>query len=166
MYELKRLTREGVPAALERAQRYRLLNEPGEAESICLDVLDVEPENQRALTTLLLALTDQFARNLGDTVARAREVLARLRDPYSRAYYAGIVCERRAKAQMRRGGPGAHHAAYEGLRQAMAHFEEAAGLRPPGEDEALLRWNTCARLLMAHPELAPAPPEAGEQMLE
>jgi hypothetical protein len=166
MYELKRLSREAVPAALEKAQRYRLLNEPAEAESICLDVLDVEPDNQRALTTLLLALTDQFERGLGESVARAREVLARLRDPYSRAYYAGIIAERRAKVQLRRGGPGAKHAVYEGLRQAMAHFEEAAAVRPPGDDEALLRWNTCARLLMSHRELTPAPPDAGEQMLE
>jgi tetratricopeptide (TPR) repeat protein len=166
MYELKRLSREAVPAALEKAQRYRLLNEPMEAESICLDVLEVEPENQRALMTLLLALTDQFDERLAEAAPRAREVLSRLRDPYGRAYYGGIIAERRAKAQMRRGGLGAAHAAYEGLRQAMALFEEAAAVRPPGDDEALLRWNTCARLLMGHRELVPAPPDAGEQMLE
>ena len=59
-FELKTLSPEAVPRALEKAERYRLLNEPGEAESICLDALDVEPDNQEALVTLLLALTDQF----------------------------------------------------------------------------------------------------------
>jgi tetratricopeptide (TPR) repeat protein len=166
MFELKRLSKAAVPAALEKAQRYRLLNEPQEAESICLDVLEVEPENQRALTTLLLALTDQFEERLAEAVPRAREVLERLRDPYSQAYYEGLVHERKAKAQLRRGGLGAAHAVYEGLHRAMACFERAAALRPTGDDEALLRWNTCARLLMSHRELVPAPPDAGEQMLE
>ncbi|HEX5760408.1 MAG TPA: hypothetical protein VF121_14560 [Thermoanaerobaculia bacterium] len=166
MFELKRLSKEGVPAALEKAQRYRLLNEALEAESICLDVLEVEPENQRALTTLLLALTDQFEERLAEAVPRAREVLERFRDAYARAYYEGIVWERRAKAQLRRGGPGAAHAVYAGLREAMACFERAGSLRPSGDDEAILRWNTCARLLMSHRELTPAPPDAGEQMLE
>ena len=31
MFELKPLSRDAVPGALERATRYRLLNEPGEA---------------------------------------------------------------------------------------------------------------------------------------
>ena len=38
-----------MPAALEKALRYRLLNEPVEAESICRDVLEVDPDNQAAL---------------------------------------------------------------------------------------------------------------------
>jgi tetratricopeptide (TPR) repeat protein len=166
MFELKRLSKAAVPAALEKAQRYRLLNEPLEAESICLDVLEVEPENQRALTTLLLALTDQFEERLAEAVPRAREVLERLRDPYAQAYYEGLVHERKGKAQLRRGGLGAAYAVYEGLHRAMACFERAAALRPTGDDEALLRWNTCARLLMSHRELVPAPPDTGEQMLE
>jgi len=49
MAELKRLHKDAIPAALEKAERYRLLNEPGEAESICLDILAVDPDNQRAL---------------------------------------------------------------------------------------------------------------------
>jgi len=62
--ELKSLSVEGIPAALERAQRYRLLNEPSQAESICLDILATEPENQPAITLLLLSLSDQFAENI------------------------------------------------------------------------------------------------------
>ena len=55
MFELKRLSEEAIPAALEKATRYRLLNEPAEAESICHDVLQIDPENQQALVVLLLA---------------------------------------------------------------------------------------------------------------
>ncbi len=166
MFQLKSLSREAVPAALEKAHRYRLLNEAQEAESICRDVLEVEPGNQEALVTLLLALTDQFQERLHPTVDQAREVLARLDDDYSRAYFTGILSERQAKAQWRRGGMHAGHIAYAGFREAMEHFERAAAIRPPGNDDSLLRWNTCARLLMAHRELTPAPQDPVEQWLE
>lgn len=164
MFELKLLTKEAVPKALERAERYRLLNEPGEAESICLDVLRVDPENQKALVMLLLALTDQFEDRLD--VHEPREVLSRLRGEYEQAYYAGIICERRAKAHMRQGGPGSGYVAYEGLREAMGWYEKAEALRPPGNDDATLRWNTCARILMSHPHLEAAPQEMWEPPLE
>ena len=60
MFELKHIGPEAIPAALDKAERYRLLNQPDAAESICEDVLAVDPDNQPALITLLLALTDQF----------------------------------------------------------------------------------------------------------
>jgi hypothetical protein len=166
MFELKRLSREGIPAALEKAQRYRLLNEPHEAESICRDVLDVEPSSQEARVTLLLALTDQFDEHRPAVYERARQVLAELADEYSRAYYAGIVSERGAKALFRARHPGGGAAVYERLRRAMAHYEQAAERRPPGNDDAILRWNACARLLMEHRELAPAADEAFSSWLE
>ena len=59
-FEPKPISRESVPAALQKAERYRIINDPSSAESICLDVLTVDPENQQALVTLLLAITDQF----------------------------------------------------------------------------------------------------------
>lgn len=164
MFELKLLTPAAVPKALERAERYRFLNEPGEAESICLDVLRVDPDNQKALVTLLLALTDQLEH--GMDVQQAREVLGRLRGEYERAYYAGIICERRAKAHMRHGGPGSGYVAYEGLREAMGWYDKAEALRPPGNDDATLRWNTCARILMTHPHLQASPQEMWEPPLE
>ena len=129
---------------------YRLLNEPGEAESISLDVLRTEPDNQQALVILLLALTDRFSKGYAVGVTQARELLPRLRDPYEQAYYAGIICERRAKAQLHRGGPGCGFEAYEFLREAMAWYEKAETLRPPGNDDALLRWNACARIIMGN----------------
>lgn len=147
MFALKPISVAGVPAALQKAERYRLLNEPEAAESICLDVLGVDPENPQAVVMLLLSITDQFRGAPKELEARAREVLPRLRDEYKRAYYEGIICERRAKAQLALGALGAGEMAYDGLREAMEHYARAEGMRPEGNDEAILRWNTCARIL-------------------
>lgn len=159
MFELKRLSNEGVIAALSKAERYRLLNEPWEAESICRDVLEVDPENQRALVMLLLALTDQFESEPGADVAAARAVLPRLAGEYEQAYYPGIICERWAKRLLGRDAPGTGPLVYDWLRDAMECYERAEALRKPGDDDALLRWNTCARLIMKHERLRPAPAE-------
>ena len=105
MPELKRLHKDAIPAALEKAERYRLLNEPGEAESICLDILHVDPENQHAIIMLLLALTDRFEKGYGVSDSQAKELLARVKSDYDRAYYAGIVAERRAKMKLRQNTP-------------------------------------------------------------
>lgn len=162
--DLKPLAPEAVAKALEKAERYRLLNEPEGAESICLDILRIEPGHQAALVTLLLARTDQFAS--GGTAARAREILPALRDEYDRTYYAGLICERRARALLHRGGPGSSSMAYEGFREAMGWYEKAEALRPAGNDDAVLRWNTCVRILARHPHLRPAAEERAELPLE
>src|SRR6476661_10638321 len=91
VFTLKRISPSGVAAALQKAERYRLLNDSSAAESICRDIVEVDPQNQQALIVLLLAITDQFADDLGDAVRRARDVLPRLRDEYKRAYYTGII---------------------------------------------------------------------------
>jgi len=158
-FELKPVTRDGVPAAMAKAERYRLLNEPWEAESICRDVLLADPGNQQAVVMLLLAITDQFEDEPGSTVQAARALLLDLRSEYERAYYAGIICERWAKRLLRRNLPGGGPAVYGWLREAMTWYEQAEKLRPPGEDKSLLRWNTCARLIMKHAHLRPAPAE-------
>jgi hypothetical protein len=164
MFELKPLSREAIPKALEKAERYRLLNEPGESESICLDILRIDPESQPALVMLLLARTDQFERSAVG-VNQAREVLPRLEGEYDRAYYAGIICERRAKA-LAQSGPGAERVAYDWFREAMSWYEKAEAIRPPGNDDALLRWNTCARILMRNPHMRPVSEERSEPPLE
>jgi hypothetical protein len=148
--ELKPITREGIPAALHKAERYRLLNDSSAAESICLDILEVEPENTQALVTLLLSITDQFVDDGGDEVRRARDVLPRLKDDYKRAYYSGIIAERKAKALLHRGSVGVDEVAYDWFREAMRWYEKAEAIRPAGNDEAILRWNTCARMLDRH----------------
>ena len=165
MSDLKPLSREAIPAALEKAERYRLLNEPGEAESICLDVLQADPENQSALVTLLLALTDRFGKGYGVSDTQAKELLSRVKGEYERAYYTGILAERRAKAKLAQGTPGSRHYAHDGFREAMSWFERAEGIRPPGNDDALLRWNTCARIIEKN-RLVPREEENIEPPLE
>jgi hypothetical protein len=155
VFQPKPITAEGIPAALAKAERYRLLNEPEAAESICLDVLEVEGNNQEALTTLLLARTDLIARGIGGAMGDAREALHQLRDPYDVEYYGGIISERRGHAQLLSPSPGATYLAYDWFREAMACYERAMALRPSGNDDAVLRWNSCARVLNAHPEIAP-----------
>ena len=164
MFELKTLSPEAVPRALAKAERYRLLNEPGEAVSICLDALEIEPNNQDALAMLLLAITDQF----NDDPARVNEAMttvARLSDDYERAYFTGIIFERRAKALLRHGSPRSGPRAYERLREAMTWYERAEALRKPNNDDALLRWNACARLIMSDPHLVPMSEEPQEPLL-
>jgi tetratricopeptide (TPR) repeat protein len=165
MVELKTLTPEAIPRALEKAERYRLLNEPQEAESICEDVLQIEPDHQEALVMLLLALTEQFDEGLGDRVHAAQELVPRLRGKYEQAYYAGIILERQGKARLHGGGPGAAVMARDCAREAMVYYEKAESLRPAGNDDALLRWNACARLLMRMANVSEAP-EPFEPMLE
>ena len=163
-FELKAVSPEAVARALAKAERYRLLNEPGEAESICRDVLQVEPDNQEALTTMTLALTEQFHDD-ASTVVDAFATVGQLRDEYERAYYSGIVYERRAKSRLRHGMPGCGPQAYEWLRDAMTWYEKAEAIRPAANDDALLRWNACARLIMRDHHLVPHTEERGEPIL-
>jgi hypothetical protein len=159
MFELKPLSKEAVPAALEKAKHYRLLNEPGAAESICMDVLAVEPENQEALVNIVLAMTDRFAKDYAIGDSRIQDYLSRLTDEYERAYYIGITYERRAKATLHKGGLNA----FELFLQAMEWFEKAEKVRPSGNDDAILRWNGCARIIMRN-KLEPR--EMGQDFLE
>ena len=165
MFDLERISKEAIPGALEKAERYRLLNEPLIAESICLDILEVDPENQRALVMLILALSDQFAHSAPAELARARNLLRKLTDEYEQAYYAGILAERRATALLDQGGARRGDVAYELYREAMDHYEQARKLAPDTVDP-ILRRNTCARLIKRNPHVRPAPEETGEVMLE
>jgi tetratricopeptide (TPR) repeat protein len=146
MFEPKPIHREAIPNALRKAELYRLLNEPAQAESICHDILRIDPDNQRALITLLLALTDQFEQGL--SINRSQDLLPRLQGEYERAYYAGIIYERKGRAQLTQGVPGAKFAAYELFREAMFWYERAEAIRPPDNDDATLRWNACVRSIM------------------
>jgi hypothetical protein len=156
--ELKPLSLQAVPRALERADRYRLLHEPREAESICLDVLGADPGNQKALATLLLALTDQFARSPGIDVARARALLPQFREEHDRTYYSGVVCERWAKACLAKGDLG--QVVRSWFEEAMTWYEKAEELRPAENPDAILRWNACVRILMGDERLRVVPGEA------
>jgi hypothetical protein len=166
MFTLKMLAKEAIPAALEKAERYRLLKEPFETESICRDVLAVDPGNQKALITLLLALTDAFKDRLNPAFQQAEEILPHLGEQFCKAYYGGIICERRAKVHLSRHEPGSGKLAYEWLRKAMGLYEQALQICSPGNQEALLRWNTCARIIMQNPDVAPAEERTTEQVGE
>ena len=165
MFQLKPISREGIPVALEKAERYRLLNEPRLAESICLDVLEVDPQNTKAIIILLLAITDQFDTSSSADVNRAQQLLPRFQNDYERNYYAGIISERQGKAILNRGITGGKFVTYERLKEAMAFYEKAEAVRPPGNDDAILRWNTCVRLMMRH-DLKPRNEEYVEPPLE
>jgi hypothetical protein len=160
-FELKSISEQSIPEALAKVERYRLLNEPGLAESICLDILAVVPNHQQALISLLLARTDQFDSDVH--VKAAQEVLSQIKGDYERAYYQGIIWERLGNARMRHGRTGAGASAYHALREAMDHYEKAMTFATPANDDAILRWNTCARVIMQNPDIRPAPEnEPGE----
>ena len=156
-FDLKSISVQSIPEALKKVERYRLLNEPTLAESICLDILAIVPDHQQALISLLLARTDQFDLQL--PAREAQEILARIKGDYEQDYYAGIIWERVGHARIRQGGSGGSGSAYHALREAMSHYERAIDFASPGNDDAILRWNTCARVIMQNPDVRPLPDE-------
>jgi hypothetical protein len=164
MFTLKPISRDSVDGALAKAERYRLLNEPTEAESICRDILEIAPANREARISLILALTDEFPRD-DRAFASAMAETAGLDSAYDRAYYAGIAWERRAKAFHDAGRPGSSGRVYEWIVKAMGLFEEAKRVRPAGNDDPILRWNACVRFLERHKSLGPATEDVKEPIL-
>jgi hypothetical protein len=154
-FELKSISKESIPEALAKVERYRLLNEPSLAESICLDILAIVPDHQQALISLLLARTDQFQSHVDTKAAQA--VLAQIKGDYERAYYEGIIWERLGNARILHGGAADGTSAYHALREAMDHYEKAMNFATPGNDDAILRWNTCARVIMQNQAIRPVP---------
>jgi hypothetical protein len=163
MFATKPISRESITGALAKAERYRLLNEPSEAESICRDILDIDPANAQAKVTLILALTDQIPTD-GQAFTSALSIANRLASPYERAYYTGIAWERRAKARHDGGGQGSRQYVHEWIVNALKLYEEAEKLRPSGNDDAVLRWNACVRFL-ALKQLTPQAEEAPEPII-
>ena len=167
MIELKTIQPETIPSAIEMAKRYRLLNEPDEAESICLDILAVDPDHQEALITLLLALTDKFADGgLTPAFENAKQVVAKLDTQYCKYYYSGIIFERRAKYHLKQGGMGSGAVAHEWFVKAMDAFGTALASCDPNNQDAVLRWNSCARILNDHPDVKPDDGDQTEMLLD
>jgi hypothetical protein len=150
MFNIKPISKESIPSALERAERYRLLGEPILAESICKDILEVDPHNSKATITMLLAMTDQFGTSASIDINHAKQLASNLPDEYEKEYYSGIICERQGTSRLGKHMPDGGFFAYEWLHEAMQLYDKAEKLRPPGKDDAILRWNTCARLIMRH----------------
>ena len=161
MFELKPISREGIPRAIAKAERYRLLNEPQEAESICRDILRIDADNQEVLTMLLLAITDQFGKSHDVGVEQAKKVLAKLSGEYERAYYAGVIGERWGKARLR---GEVHPSLVSGFfAEAMDWYAKAMASSPAGNDDAILRWNACVRFMQQNPHLRSETGEAASE---
>ena len=165
-FELKAISPDSIEAAKEKAVRYRLLNQPALAESICRDVLAVVPDDREATITLLLSLTDQCTSPRGSRVREATELVQHLEGEYDKRYYSGMICERQGLAALAKPGPGSGPVAYDWLRRAMDHYESADEVGLDGNEEALLRWNTCARVIMRDRQVGPLPEERLQTMLE
>jgi len=146
-YQLKAISKSGIAEALAKVELYRYLNEPEESESICRDILAVDANQQMALRMLGLAMTDQFTGSIGDRCREVEEIFLRLADRYEQMYYTGLYYERRAKAQLRTGQ--SPHVVYPLFERALHCFGEAEKIRPAGNDDSILRWNRCVRLLQS-----------------
>jgi hypothetical protein len=103
----------------------------------------VDPDNQEALIDIVLAMADRFGKDYAVGDNHVNEFLPRIKDEYARQYYTGIVYERRAKAVLSKDGVNA----FEMFEKAMGCFERAEAIRPAGNDDAILRWNGCARII-------------------
>ena len=118
--------------------------------------------------------------NVGRAVGPEMKGLARQRDPKSiqhRVECTDLVgarkqtiefesSERSGQAHLHRGSMGSGAMAYDSLRNAMAWYEKAEAIRPAGNDDSILRWNTCARLIDSHAQVAPHTENAYEPALE
>lgn len=149
-FKLKPISKDGVESAISKAEHYRLLNQPRLAESICLDVLEVDTKNQKANIILLLALTDQFGQSHPSAPMHAQMIADNLQDEYSRLYYKGIIHERQGNVALASSVPGSDFDAFEWYTEAMELYEEASlANKDPKNDDTSLRWNTCARIIMS-----------------
>ncbi len=162
---LKPLSKDGIDAALGKAKHYRLLNQPKLAESICLDILDIDTGNQEACVVLLLALTDQLGSSTPAVAQQAREIVSRLKDEYERLYYSGILHERQGNVSLNSSLYGSEYDAYEWYLEAMEFYEKAEALQPPANNDAILRWNTCVRTIMQY-NLHERPSDAIQPIME
>jgi len=165
-FKLKPLSKDGVESALAKAETYRLLNQPRLAESICLDVLEIDPGNQKASVFLLLALTDQFGQSSSAASKRAQDIASQLKDEYARLYYTGIIRERLGSVRLASDIPGSEFDAYEWYIEAMDFYEKADAVnKDQRNDDPVLRWNTCARTIMQY-NLIERPADEGSGLLE
>lgn len=137
---------DSIDLALDKARQYRSLLEPEIAESICLDVLNIDPDNQAALVMYVLALTDQISISGSQSPFQAIEnAIERLSSDYQRIYYTGIFHERRARFMLTQ--PMSRVFAYDYFIKALACYQQAEQMRPEHNDEAILRWNSCVRTI-------------------
>lgn len=137
---------DSIDLALERARQYRSLLEPEIAESICLDILNIDPGNQAALVVYILALSDQISTSGSQSpFQQIDNAIEQLSSDYKKMYYTGIVHERRARFLLTQ--PMSRAFAYDYFVKALDCFQHAENMRPDHNDEAILRWNSCVRII-------------------
>jgi len=144
---LKKLPAHELDSAVQKATLYRELNQPEEAESICADVLAVDPKHQNALRVLGLAITDRFEETAVGLFDEALKAFNKLESEYDRVYHEGVAWERLGKAHLKRGEG---HGALTALEHALDCYEAAEKIAPPGNPDSILRFNRCVRLLQSH----------------
>lgn len=143
-WKLKELGARNLGAALALAKHYRDLSQPEEAESICRDILRVNPEEGDALRTLGLALTDRFPTAWRTLFDEACSIFAKLDSEYERVYYTALAWERYAKAELEAGHA---QSALHAFEEAMQGFEEAERLSAADDPAPILHYNRCVRAL-------------------
>ena len=158
----KPLSKDLIPRALIKANHYRLLNEAWQAESICRDILQVEPINQEAILYLILAITDQFGKDGTAKLDEAKDLCTNLNSKFEEKYYLGIIAERQGITSLSRNTPRAKYIAYEHHRNAMEFFEDAEKIQPKDNQDAVLRWNACIRRIEEF-KLTPSPDDDSVQ---
>jgi len=150
MSDLKTLSKEAIPEAIDKAKHYRVLNEPWHAESICLDILEISPDNQEATYIMILAITDQFGSKFKTSLRETLEKTSLVKDDYEKYYCKGLIYERQATTALKRATPRANYIAYDFLCSAMEWYEKAEKIKPRNNDETILRWNSCTRLMIKY----------------
>ena len=162
---LKSLSPAAVDGALRLAADSRKGGQAQTCESVCHDVLQAEPRNQEALRLLLLSHADRFDADSSQHEMGARDAQSRLTSAYDRAFYDGYIMHRLAQAAIASGSPSAARIVYDLLTGAMASYEDAERMRPDGNDDAVLLWNACHRLLQSTPHSGPRETQAFETMV-
>lgn len=137
---------DAIDSALAKARQYRSLLEPEIAESICLDILNIDENNQQALVIYILALTDQLHHTEKQSqIKLIQKTVVRLESDYERHYFTGILNERRARFLISQ--PMSHSFAYDYFIEAIEAYQRAEKTSPENNDEAILRQNSCIRTI-------------------
>lgn len=146
---------DSIELALDRARQYRSLLEPEIAESICLDILNIDASHQAALVIYILALSDQISTSGSQSPFQQIETaISQLSSDYKQQYYTGIVHERRARFMLSQ--PMSRAFSYDYFIKALDCYQHAEKIRPKHNDEASLRWNSCVRTIQRE-KLEPLP---------
>ena len=158
--DFKNLESADLDAALAAAQASWAELRAEETESICLDILELDPNHRSTLDLLLRCRIELLKKGLPQSVARAQELIPQLDSDFDQAFYSGMIREAQARYLLEKRGRATSGVAYSWFRHAMDDFAAASNL-DAGRVEPKLHWNACLRTLENNPQCVP-PPEDGE----